>query len=252
MRDGWAWASFAIGLTLICAVGLVAGHHHAAAGLLVALLLGGVLAALAMRAYRHNRLVAALRQRSRPTVLAGLRVRAGDLGDAAFVAGLGRPTIFCDRRLSDQLSPAQLRAVLLHEHAHQRALDPARLLVVGLVTPLLRRMPLGRRWLTVVIARREIAADRHAMSQGATSSDLATALLVLPPLTHAHVAGFASAVELRLRALLGDLGDLEAPASVRRGAMLLAGSTLGAGVCAWWLHPFLADVTSAIATTVTS
>ncbi len=241
MRDRWAWVSFAIGLTLICAIGVASGHHHAAAGLLVALLLGGVLTALVMRACRHRRLVAGLRQRSEPTVLAGLPVRAGDLGDAAFVAGLGRPTIFCDRRLPDQLSPAQLRAVLLHEHAHQRALDPARLLVIDLVTPLLRRVPLGRRWLAIAIARREIAADRQAIAQGATPSDLAAALLVLPPLTHEHVAGFTPAVELRLRALLGDLDDLPAPASVRRGAMLLAGSTLGAGVCAWLLHPFLAN-----------
>jgi beta-lactamase regulating signal transducer with metallopeptidase domain len=240
MRDRWAWVSFGGGLALFCAIGLATGHHLSMAGLLVALLVAGALATLALRVVRHRRLVAALRVRSEPTELAGLQVRAGDLGDAAFVAGLGRPTIFCDRRLPDQLTPDQLRAVLLHEHAHQRALDPARLLLVELVAPVLRRLPIGRRWLAATLARREIAADRQAIAHGAAPSALAAALLVLPPLAHAHVAGFTPAVELRLRVLLGELDEVRAPPSVRRVAMLVAGALVGAGVCTWFLHRFLA------------
>lgn len=130
--------------------------------------------------------------------------------------------------------------MLLHERAHQRALDPARLLLVELVAPLLRRLPIGRQWLAATLAGREIAADRQAIAHGARPSDLAAALLVLPPLAHAHVAGFTPAVELRLHALLGDLDDVRAPSSVRRVAMLIAGAMVGAGVCAWFLHRFLA------------
>lgn len=241
MRDRWAWVSFGSGLALFCVVGLATGHHLSVAGLLVALLAAGALVAFALRVVRHRRFVAALRVRSEPTTFAGLLVRAGDLGDAAFVAGLGRPTIFCDRRLPEQLTPAQLRAVLLHERAHQHALDPVRLLLVGLIAPVLRRVPLGRRWLAVTLARREIAADQQAIANGAAPSDLAAALLVLPPLANSDVVGFTPAGELRLRALLGDLDDVEAPSSVRRAAMLIAGALVGAGVCAWFLHRFLAS-----------
>lgn len=241
MRDRWAWGSFGAGSAVFCVLGSLSGHHLSATGALLALLLAGTLVALTWRALRHRRLVRGLRALSEPRELAGLRVRTGDLGDAAFVAGLGRPTIFCDRRLPDQLSPDQLRAVLLHERAHQRALDPARLLLVDLVAPLLRRVPIGRRWLAISLARREIAADRHAIAHGASASDLASALLVLPPLAHAHVAGFGVAVELRLRALLGDVDDVEAPSAVRRSAMLGVGALVGTGACVWVLHQLLAS-----------
>ncbi len=201
-----------------------------------------VVSVLAVRAHHHRRVVRALHAVSVPDELAGTAVRTGELGDAAFVAGLSRPTIYCDRRLPEQLTAAQLRAVLLHERAHQRALDPARLLLVELVAPLLRRWAWGRQWLAATLARREIAADQHALEHGASRADLAAALLALPPLARAHVAGFTPAVDLRLRALLGDDPDLRTPPLVRRSAMLIAGAALGAALCAWFLHQILAGV----------
>lgn len=239
MRDRWAVASFLAGLTAFCAVGLLTGHHLATVGILVAVLVGGVATAVAVRAVRHRRLVRGLRALSTPGEFDGVRLRVGELGDAAFVAGLSRPTIFCDRRLPERLSPAELRAVLLHERAHQLALDPARLLLVELVAPLARRSSIGRQWLANVIARREIAADRHALAHGVKREDLASALLRLPPLARAHVAGFTPAVDLRLRALLGEADAPTAPASVRRTALLVTGGIVGAGACAWFLHAWL-------------
>jgi beta-lactamase regulating signal transducer with metallopeptidase domain len=241
MRDRWALASFVVGLGAFCAVGLLSGHHLAAVGALVAAVVGGVVTLLTVRARRHRRLVRALHAASVPDELAGTPVRTGQLGDAAFVAGLSRPTIYCDHRLPEQLTPAQLRAVLLHERAHQRALDPARLLLVELVAPVLRRCTLGRQWLAATLARREIAADQHALDHGASRADLAAALLALPPLTRAHVAGFTPAIDLRLRALLGDDPDVRTPPVLRRSAMLIAGGTLGAALCAWFLHQSLAQ-----------
>lgn len=239
MRDRWAMASFAVGLAAFCAVGLFSGHHLAAVGGLVGVVVAGVLMALAAQARRHRRLVRGLRAVSAPGELAGTPVRTGALGDAAFVAGLSRPTIYCDHRLPEQLTPGQLRAVLLHERAHQRSLDPARLLLVELVAPVVRRSRWGRQWLAATLARREIAADQHALDHGASRADLAAALLALPPLARAHVAGFTPAVDLRLRALLGDDPDVRTPPVVRRGAMLVAGGTLGAALCAWFLHHYL-------------
>ncbi|MTV27797.1 hypothetical protein FTX61_20615 [Nitriliruptoraceae bacterium ZYF776] len=240
MRDRWTLVSFAVGLGAFCAVSLLSGHHRAAIGALVAIMVAAVVTALAMRARRHWRLVRALHTVSVPGELAGTPVRIGELGDAAFVAGLSRPSIYCDHRLPEQLSPAQLRAVLLHERAHQRSLDPARLLLVEFVAPVLRRSRWGRQWLITTLARREIAADEHALDHGASRADLAAALLALPPLTRAHVAGFTPAVDLRLRALLGEDPDVRTPPVVRRSAMMLAGSMLGAALCAWFLHHYLA------------
>ena len=241
MRDRWALASFTAGLVFVCVVGLFSGHHLATVGALVAVALAGTLAAVLLRARRHRLLVKALHAISQPQELAGTPVRTGDLGDAAFVAGLSRPTIYCDHRLPEQLTPGQLRAVLLHERAHQRALDPARLLLVELVAPLLLRLEWGRQWLAATLARREIAADQQAIANGATRTDLAAALLALPPLARAHVAGFTPAVDLRLHALLGDDPEVSSPPSVRRGAMLVVGGLLGAAICAWFLHQFLAS-----------
>jgi beta-lactamase regulating signal transducer with metallopeptidase domain len=240
MRDRWALASFLVGLAAFCGASLVSGHHLAAVGALAASVVAVAVVMLAVRACRHRRLVRVLQAASVPGELAGTQVRTGELGDAAFVAGLSRPTIYCDRRLPEQLTPAQLRAVLLHERAHQRSLDPARLLLVELVAPLLRRWAWGRQWLAATLARREIAADQHALDHGASRADLAAALLVLPPLARAHVAGFTPAVDLRVRALLGDDPDLRTPPLVRRSAMLVAGGAAGAALCAWFLHWYLA------------
>ena len=64
---------------------------------------------------------------------------------------------------------------------------------------------MGRRWLAGARAQIEIAADRYALTSGATRADLASALLKLgdqdAPL---GVAGYAASSELRLRALLED------------------------------------------------
>lgn len=234
-------ASFLIGLGTFCAASLASGHHLGAVRVLVATVAAATITVVLAQAHRHWRLVRALQAVSRPGELAGMHVRTGELGDAVFVAGLSRPTIYCDHRLPEQLTAAQLRAVLLHERAHQRSLDPARILLVELVAPVLRRSRSGRQWLTATLAGREIAADQYALARGASRVDLAAALLSLPALARTHVAGFTPAVDLRLRALLGDNPNLRTPPVLRHSAMLLAGGTLGAALCAWFLHRYLAE-----------
>ena len=242
MRDRWVFVSLGAGLITFCTVAFLSGYHVEVAGMFVATVIVGVVGAVALlRAVRHRRLVRGLRRTSVATEVAGTAVRSGDLGGSVFVAGLGRPTIFCDRGLPERLTPPQLRAVLLHERAHQRSRDPARMLLVELIAPLLRRVAVGRQWLAATLARREIAADRYAMTHGASAADLAGALLALPQLTRPHVAGFTPAIDLRLRALVGDGSEVRVPAAVSRLSMLTIGGLGGASACAWLLHRLLAD-----------
>ncbi|MGH2489434.1 MAG: hypothetical protein ACRDFR_07440, partial [Candidatus Limnocylindria bacterium] len=89
-------------------------------------------------------------------------------------------------------------------------------------------MDAGRAWLTRQMAALEIAADRHALAQGASRGALARALLRLQPLENAGGVGigFATAADLRLQALLGE--TLEAPTGF---PVWLVGALAAAVVC---------------------
>lgn len=236
MPDRWAAAGCAVGVGALCAVGATAGHPVGIVGTLLAT--GGMvgLGLLMRSALRQWRLVRALRQASEPAELAGTAVRLGALGDAAFVAGIRNPAIYCDERLLELLTPRQLDAVLLHERAHQRASDPARLALLALVAPVVRRIPSGRQWLVSTIARWEIEADRYALEHGASRADLAAALLAVPSLSRTQVAGFPTAVDLRLQVLLGEREVVPIPRLVAYGGRLAIGAVVGAGACTWVLH----------------
>jgi hypothetical protein len=242
MRDHWSLLSFVAGTAAFCVVSLGSGHHLVTVGMAATAVVVGLAGAVAFRARQHRRLVRALDAASEPAELVGTRVRSGQLGDAAFVAGLRRPTIYCDHRLPEQLTAPQLAAVLLHERAHQQAFDPARMLGLDLLAPAVRRLPSGPQWLAAAAARREIRADRYALAHGAERRDLAGALLALPELRHEHVAGFTPAVDLRLRALLGQPAATPTPVLPGRLGSLVAGTTLGALACTWFLHHALAQL----------
>lgn len=182
----------------------------------------------------HGWLARQLRRRSVEGEVAGTTVRRGDVGGSVFVAGLVRPTIFCDDALLDQLADAELQAVTLHERAHQLARDPLRAAAVAAVAPLVGRFRRGQAWLERRAAHREIVADRYALAEGADRRAIARALLKVPAATTAHAVAFAPAVELRLRALLGDEVDT-APWRSRRA--LTIGAVIGIGACIAMLHP---------------
>jgi hypothetical protein len=181
---------------------------HAVAGM--ALLLGTVLVvAILAEARRHHRLCRGLTALSRPASLAGQPVRLLPGLVAPVVAGLTRPHIFCPTDLPDRLDEDELVAVVLHERHHQLERAPARLLVLAALTPLVRRMPIGRAWLEAQRARVEIAADRYALQAGASRLALAGALVKLSPRAGASWApGFAVAADLRIAALLEEKANV--------------------------------------------
>lgn len=201
----------------------------------------GFVGSFMLQAWRHRAITVALRRTSTADRIAGLHVRVAPVSSTAFVAGLTRPEIFCGRTLSDELSPDELRAVALHERAHQLARDPLRATVLAAVAPVLELAAPGRRWLEAAAASREIAADRYALEQGVRRSSLASALLKVQPVSVTHAAAFAPAVDLRLRALV----DGHAVASTGRlRRSLVVGVALGLAACVAMLHPLHAIVGS--------
>lgn len=203
-------------------------HSAGTAVLLWFLILG--LQVLAMVAL-HLRFVPRLRACTQPAVVAGVHARVGDLGGGVFVAGLVRPRIFCDVALTTALSPGELRAVVLHERGHVRSHDTARALLLAALGPWIRWTRPGAAWIERRVGAREARADRAALARGASRPALASALLKVASVPHAAspvAVGYASAVDLRLLALLGEA--VPAPDHVPWGARV-TGAVLAVVCC---------------------
>jgi len=95
----------------------------------------------------------------------------------AFCAGLWRPQIYLSRGALELLEARELAAVVAHEAHHAARRDPARILLLEILThalfflPALRRLELRYRQLA------EIAADESALAATGDPSPLAAALL---------------------------------------------------------------------------
>lgn len=224
-----------VAATATCAAGAVVGTALGAAIAVVAAAMAALATAVFLRiCVTHGWLTRELRARSTETEVAGTRLRLGPIGGSVFVAGLARPSIFCDETLLADLDDEEIGAVTLHERAHQLARDPLRTTAVAVVAPLLSRFDRGRAWLEGRAAAREIAADRYALAQGADRRAIASALLKVAPAGAAHASAFAPAAELRLRALLGDETD---PSRPRPWLAITVGAALGTAVCLTMLLP---------------
>jgi Zn-dependent protease with chaperone function len=192
----------------------------------------GLLVSIALQVVVHDRVSRTLRRTAKPATLDGHSVGLVPGIATACVAGIRRPTIYCSEDLANQLDADELRAVLLHERHHQLTRAPARLIALAGLAIVVARTDRGRAWLEQQRAGIEIAADRHAIGAGAERSTLARALLKLdagsPTLS---LVGFASAVDLRVRALL-DEPEPEPRPRIGPSAMIVAiGACLIAILC---------------------
>lgn len=187
------------------------GHPVLMIGLGVAIVL---LIAIGREAWRHQRLATSMARLSRAATIDGRSVALVPGLGAALVAGLRHTRIFCADDLPQRLDAEELRAVILHEHHHQLEGGPARLVLIGAVSPVLGRLESGRAWMERERARIEIAADAYAIESGASRPALASALLKLASSPRLGLApGFTSAADLRVRALLGEATGLESGGS---------------------------------------
>lgn len=234
MADRQRVTGFAVTALATCIVGVLV--HRMSPSVLLLLVGAPTVAAsggFAVLARRHGRWVSHLSHQCAPRRVAEMDMQVGAVQHGAVVAGLLRPRIYCDATLVDDLSSDELRAVVLHERGHQRALDPLRLTLLGVAEPVIGRSTRGRRLMERLRAEREILADRYAIRHGVPTNAIASALLKLGGPPPAGAAGFASATELRLRALLGDQMSLPSVT----GAWILMGIVLGAILCTSSLEP---------------
>lgn len=224
----------AIAVVVCMLVAPVAGHPAGwllPAGLALVVGVAVLSASIGWHAYRHHRLSQRLRAISRPAVVGEIEIRELAGSPGAFVAGLWRPHIFCSAHIGSELQPDELRAVLLHERYHQLDRAPAKLIALEALAPFVGMARGGRAWLAQRIAALEIAADRHALEQGSSRGALARALIKFAPMQAGGVGiGFASATDLRLKALIDEqpeherevgLGWLLAPALIAILCVLL-------------------------------
>lgn len=191
--------------------------------------IGGIIAGLAFirAARRHTLVVGGIARVARPSALNGHSVSLVRGLDAPLVGGLRKPTIYCGDDLPDRLDPAEIDAVILHERHHQLARAPLRLVLIAALEPLMKRVVPGRSWLARERARIEIAADAFAIESGVGREALASAIVKFSTgSVSAFVPGFASAADLRIRALLGERTGLEPGASTRLRAAVAVLSIL--------------------------
>lgn len=200
-----------------CVAQAVHGEDWSAVVRTIMLLVGGgTLSAWLLRTlflvFRTDRLVRELPKQDCPPDLREAVARTGGSRAVciasdrplAFCAGILDPQIYLSRGLVEQLRPAELDAVLLHELHHCRRRDPFRYAVAVALKDICFYLPvLG--WLAQYLRENaELRADRAAIV-GAGRPPLAGALWALGSAAGAPaIAAFAGAAELRVAQVLGD------------------------------------------------
>jgi hypothetical protein len=141
----------------------------------------------------------------------------------AFCAGYLRPRIHLSLGAVEQLSEAELHAVVDHEHHHLRRRDPLRLLLGRALADALFFIPLLRRTAERYEALGELAADEEAVSRAAGRGALASAIVKFDDATMRGATVVGVAPE-RVDHLMGDpdaRGWRLPRASARWGAVAL-------------------------------
>ncbi len=123
-------------------------------------------------------------------------------GSLAVTLGFWRPRLYISRPLLNQLSGSELRAVLAHERAHQRAADPLVTVLMDGVTSALRWLPGTSGLMALAYSRRELAADAQATDGYRQVAALSSAFLKLSDATAGQVGSAFSPNRDRLEKLL--------------------------------------------------
>lgn len=150
----------------------------------------------------------------------------------AFCYGLCRPRVCISTGLVRLLAPAELDAVLLHEHYHRRRHEPLRILVAEAVANTFYFVPLLQDLRWRYTALKEIEADRAAVAAHGGAAPLAGALYKILNQVGADghraalLIGGISPTAQRIDYLLAPDASALVPVSRVRLLVSLAGGTL--------------------------
>ena len=132
------------------------------------------------------------------------------------VVGIVRRRIVVSRELVSCLAPVELRAILLHEDAHRRRLEPLQALIQRVAVVLFYFFPPLWSILTRLRETSELACDEWVVGRGVAPADYARALartidMSLEPLAMAPALarGGSTLTRRRLERLLGREGRIE-------------------------------------------
>jgi Zn-dependent protease with chaperone function len=148
---------------------------------------------LAGSAWRILASVLATRALAREWMRTGTSIRLPDVRIPAYrietpfpvisVVGFVRPRLFVAGQVLEACPPRELSAILAHEHAHVKAFDNLKRLLMRCAPDVLGWLPAGRSLEKEWSAAAEEAADERASSHHAARLDLAHALIRVARLT---------------------------------------------------------------------
>jgi len=129
---------------------------------------------------------------------------------SAFTIGLVKPAIYISTGLIEELTPEELRAVVLHEIHHAVNKDPLRLFILSFITDMFFFLPIGHYLTSSFYIHKELAADERSTFVTGRPFELATALIKMMKITRAPLPSGvpfididkAGLVEKRVKALL--------------------------------------------------
>lgn len=154
----------------------------------------------------------------------------------AFASGFFRPRIYISTAAQRQLSPGQLHAAVLHEHAHVEFGDTSTTLVLAIARGTFGRVPLLGRLIDRQSTRLELRADARALESGAERRDLFEAIVRCAASPQPSVTG--ADIHLRLRTLAtadrpGGFGEPGAAVLTLMLASFTLPVVVAAGAYAW-------------------
>lgn len=156
--------------------------------------------------------------------LRGARPAAGPAGPylvfedprhQAFCGGFLRPRVYVSSAAVGHLSPAELKAILAHEHHHAARHDPARIFLARLLSDSLFFLPVLRLLADRYAAVAELAADRAVLRTPGGARRLAAALLAFDGSPDPAVVGIAPE---RVDQMLGESPRWQLPVALLASA----------------------------------
>ncbi|EXX87949.1 hypothetical protein BG53_02810 [Paenibacillus darwinianus] len=132
----------------------------------------------------------------------------------ALTSGFRRPRVILSSTLVSEFSEREVASIVLHEISHCRHYDPARMLVMKVITDSLPFIPVLKRLSHYIRVWIELEADQYAIRRMGSRADLASVLLRCSRLTENVKVGIGfadEAINYRLLQLIEPQKEIRVP-----------------------------------------